>query len=1219
MLLTREPLRKKTYHLAFQAFFHSLQNGGPKRENPEKWGEGIKMGLHARNPLNHHSHRNELTNLTQIRGALRQARRTAMSSNTEAQKKVDESVEVPVGGKRNNPSGYSPRNRIRTDGRIHRENDYTSPQDEHTVECGLSMRAARKGSTQEESQKVNPELNAANNLCKKIFYLSKNGVKNENVWKHYLIEVDREKKNFHLVSTKNVFLLLLGLSKSQHIVKVLLRRGTVKGDHEREEAKETHRDDLVDTLIDTLSKRMDRLTNSQRSLLLHIIQRLHRIEKYNHVVNEINSRILEGTPLKKLSARAFSSVLHVYANGGASVSSIEGEVPTCRRLSLEDTISNAFSERNGQQNKLVKILLKGKVRMEDILRLLGAMHKLKIKNKQILQCVVQILNEKVKDESYFLTPSLLLYLANLNVYNEELWRKLKMVVMQNYRFYNSVHLTNIFYGFSKFRPDDVEDLFDILASHIMDTDLYKEQCRKKEKQLTQGKSGSVDSNLFDQPKWEDPPRDNAVNTFNVFQTTNIIKSCLLCNYLNYSFFHFLLDRFSKSEEPQSLDNQIDSLKVVSTILKRFNRCVYKHVLRFNYTEKGEYPSLHDGQHTYVHLLNSESTHKEMHTYSCSYDMCDSHLPMVEYASVGSTPKEEQRQFETYLDEVSEKVRKNIEQNLGTPHLKLLLHKLMLSLSGTSVRFVNLYALCLIILEENKKDLSVNNLFLYVQIFHRIKLYNYELFSWLVEHIKQNTHLLDVKKKIKIILLSCNIFKRINEKEVQELCRFFLSSDDSSFSRKGEAIFTDAPPMWEIPAEINMRGNMVDLDRIPRWSTPNNMHDETGSFANGGDDSAGRNFPVGENKDPNFALPSKENLFIKIEKTDTLPCHLELTDYINFLLILIQNWKGDGRGRLDLLSLISKGPNDIVKIGQMDTTLDEHTKRLEENLHRERGTIIKLFQKMDRFSRRGPYTDEANTVGNLHGLRSDYSLQMDYLLHFIKVISEEVHDDIVRTLEGRGIQLGGQMKDRCASLKSPFELKEEDLQFLNLSRSGKGSPSVSPPTVHNNKTINRYMYGSVRETVDLLRQSFQLHKCSNIAGVSSKYSKNYLNEMESFYKINGFLTADVAYIFEKGEEKLFHFLLFYPHELKKTVVRKCENRIFLKQEFDESLLICTEIIFFYNFLRKNFRNQFFFSLVDTTPFVKFSQCTNGDALVGGIPDGDRVMREATSLLETISNV
>ncbi|EUD66807.1 hypothetical protein C922_02792 [Plasmodium inui San Antonio 1] len=1255
MLLTRDPLRNKTYHFAFQAFFHSLQNGGPKRENSESWGKGSKIGLHARSPLHRHRHRTELTNLMQIRGASRQARRTAISSDREAQKKVAQSVDVPVdvpvGGKMHNPSGYSPRNRIGTDGRIHSENDYTSQRGRHKVESEMSIRAAKRGSPQEESQKVKPELNAVNNLCKKIFYLSKNGVKNENVWKHYLIEVGKEKRNFHLVNTKNVFLLLLGLSKSEYIVKVALRRGTVRGDHQMEEAQETHIDDVVDSLINILSKRMDRLTNTQRSLLLHIIQKLHRIEQYDKVVNEINGRILEGTPLKKLSARTFSSVLHVYASGGASNPSMEGEAPTCRRRPLEETIRNAFSEPNGQQNKLVKILLKGKVGLEDILRLIGAMHKLRIRNKQILQCVVQILNEKVRDDSYFLTPSLLLHLANLNVYNEDLWRNLKMIVMQNYRFYNSVHLTNVFYGFSKFRPDNMEDLFDILASHIMDNNLYIGQCRKEEKRLSQGKSPSLNSNLFDEPKWEDPDssRDSTIDTadtanpFNLFQTTNIIKSCLLCNYLNYNFFHFLLNRLSRSEEPQSLGNQIDSLRVVSDILKTFNGCVYKHVVCFHYTQKGKNASsMQDGQHTYVHLLNSENSEnsqnsqKQMQTYRFRYDMCGSHLPMVDSLSVSSTPKEEQRQFETYFDEVSEKVRKKMEQNLGARQLKILLHKLILSLSASTVRFVNLYALCLIVLEENKKDLSVNNLFIYVQIFHRMKLYNYELFSWLVEHMKKNTHLLDVKKKMKMILLSCNIFKRINEQEMQELYRFFLSSDYSSFSRKEEAISADAaPPMWEIPAEINMKGNLVDLDRISRSTTPNGVHDETGSFENPGDDSVGRSVPVGgklsdrepppmdeTQTDPNFALPNKGTLFSKIEKTDTLPCHVGFTDYINFLLILIHNWKGDASGRFDLLSLISKGANEIVKIGQMDATLDEHMKRLEENLHRERGTIVKLFQKLDLFSRRGPHAEEADRVGSLHGLRSDCSLQVEYLLHFVKSISEEVHDEVVRALEGRGSQMdrqmGTQMGNRCAPLKSPFELKEEDLQFLNLLRGDKGSPRGTPPTVHNNKTINRYMYGSVQETVDLLRQSFQLHRCSNVAGVSSKNSRNYPNGMESFYKINSFLISDVTYIFEKGEEKLFHFLLFYPHEMKKTVVSKCENRIFLKQECDESLLICTEVIFFYNFLRKNFRNQFLFSLVDTTPFVKFCQSTNGDAFVGGIPDSDRVMRQANRLLETISN-
>ncbi|KJP86549.1 hypothetical protein AK88_03840 [Plasmodium fragile] len=1168
------------------------------------------MGQPGTNPLHPHGHSNELTHVVQMRGAFSQARRTAMSINTEGRKQVEEYV----GGEMSNPCGYSPRNRIRTDGRIHNENDYTSEESKHKVDCGLSMRGVKRRSPQEEnSQQGKPELNAVNNLCKKIFYLSKNGVKNENVWKNYLIEVGKEKKNFHLVSTKNVFLLLLGLSKSQHIVKGLLRHGTVSREHKMEE--ETHTEDVVDTLIGTLVNRMDRLTNSQRSLLLHIIQKLHKIKQYNHVVNEINSRILEGTPLKKLSARAFSSVLHVYASGGTSVSSREGEAPTCMRRPLEETISSTFSERNGQQNKLVKVLLKGRVSMEDILRLLGAMHKLKIKNKEILQCIVQILNEKVRNESYFLTPSLLLYMANLNVYNEELWTKLKMVVMQNYRFYNSVHLTNVFYGFSKFRPHDVEDLFDILASHIMDTTLYMEKCRKGENGLKQKKSDSANSNLFDEPKWEHGlPRDHTANTFlNLFQTTNIIKSCLLCNYLNYKFFHFLLDRLRKSEEPQSLDNQIDSLKAVSSILKTLNRSVYKHVVSFNYIEKGENLSLQDGQpHTYVHLLNSATTHKEIHTYTYSGDMSDNHLPMVEYLSVGSTQKE-QYQFEIYWDEVREKIRKKMEQNLRNPDLKLLLHKLIVSLSSSNVKCVNLYALCLILLEETKKELSVNNLFLYVQIFHRMKMYNYEVFNWLVEHIKQNTHLLDVKKKMKIILLSCNIFKRINEQEMQELYRFFLSSDDSSVSRKEESIFVDAPPMWEIPSEMNTRrGDMVDLDSISRCTATNSVHDGIGSFANGGDDSVGRNPPMGETKkDPNSASPSKVNLFIKIEKTDTLPCHLEFTDYINFLLILIHNWKGDASGGFDLLSLISKGPNDLVKIGHMDATLDEHTNRLKENLHRERGAIVKLFEKMNHFLRRGPHAEEADKVGNLHGLRRDCSLQMDYLLHFIKAISEEVHNDIVSVL---GSQLGSQMGDRCTPLKSPFELKEEDLQFLNLSRGGKGSP----PTVHNNKTINRYMYGSVREAVDLLRHNFQLHKCNNIAGVSSTNGRNYLNKMESFYKINEFLIADVAYIFEKGEKELFHFVLFYPHELKKTLVRKCENQIFLKQEYDESLLICTEIIFLYNFLKKNFRNQFFFSLVDTTPFVKFRQCTNGDVLVGGIPDGDLVMREATRLLETISN-
>ncbi|SCO65649.1 conserved Plasmodium protein, unknown function [Plasmodium vivax] len=1170
MLLTRDPRRIKRYRLAVQAFFHSLQNGGPKRGNPETWVEGSRMGLCARNPLHRHSHRNELPNLMQIRGAAKQAR-TAMSSNTE------------VG-----------------------------------ASTGVS-RGAIYFPSRGESQTVEPDPKAANNLCKKIFFLSKNGVKNESVWRHHLFEAEREKKNFHLVSTKNLFLLLLGLCKSQHIVGAVLRGGSLRG-----EAKETHKADVVDALIEILSKRIDRLTNGQRSLLLHIIRKLHRMERYNHVVNEINCRILEGTPLKKLSARAFSSVLHVYARSGASNTSREGEGPTCRRLPLEETISNAFSEPNGQQNKLVKILLKGKVRLEDVLRLLGAMHKLRITNKQILQCVVQILNEKVKEESYFLIPSLLLYLANLNVYSEELWGKLKVVVLQNYRFYNSVHLTNVFYGFSKFRPDGVEDLFNILASHLM------ERSRRGEKRLTQGRSNSVDSNPFDEPKWEGPPKGDTPDTFNLFQATNIIRSCLLCSYLNYSFFHFLLNGINRLEEPQSLENQIDSLKVVSSILKTFNRCVYKSVICFNYTEKGEDPSQQEGQPTYVHVLNSEDIHKEMLTYRCRYDPCDSHLPMVEYLSMGSTPTEEQRQFESLWDDVSNRVRKKIEQNLGTPHLKLLLHKLILSLSSSPVRSANLYALCLTLVEESKRDISVNNLFLYAQIFHRIKMYDYELFIWLVEHMKQNAHLLDVKKKAKIILLSFNIFKRINEQEVQELCRVLTSHDDSSFLEE-ETLFSDASPMWEIPAAINMRRSIVELDHLSRGTTPNAVYDETGSSPIDGDDSVGRSPPVGEKppprktppmgeteEDPNSALPSKVNLFHKIEKTDTLPCHLEFTDYVNFLLILIHNWRGDASERVNLRSLISKGANDLVKIGRMDATLDGYTRRLEENLRRERGTIVKLFEKLDRFSHRGPHAEEAAKLGSVNNLRSDFSVQVDYLLRFVEAISEEVHGDIVRAMgDQQRDPLRDQLGNLFAPLKRPFELKEEDLQFLNRSRGGKGSPSATPPTVHNNKTINRYLYGSVLEAINLLRRSFQLHKCSNAAGVSPKSSGNYLNGMESFYKINGFLIADVAFIFEKGGEKSFHFLLFYPHELKKTVVRKCGNRIFLKRECDESLLISTEVIFFYNFLRRHFRHEFLFSLVDTTPFVKLCQYTSGDALVGGLPDGDRGICEATRLLEAIS--
>ncbi|GAW79503.1 hypothetical protein, conserved [Plasmodium gonderi] len=1236
LLVPRDPFHNKNYHLAVHTFFfHSLQNDNQKRKILQTTrDEGNKILFCANHLLQHNGTRNHVPKFMQMK-IMSYTKTSSMRRNTLGQKIKEE---------RSNTHEYHPKSRIKTGQRNHKENDHIKHDVKDKMELEFSTcRNVINGCLppEENHHDENRETNELNNLCKKIYYLSKNRVKNEKVWIYYINELYKEKKNFPFVSIKNLLLILLGITKSQYVVKDILCCDIPRGHNEDQLGKKTNTADIVDVLIDILSGRMNQMTNNQLSIFIHIIQKWNRSELYKDIIDKINNKILVETPLKKLSTRTFSNILHIYAKGSGKV--------TSNKHILQETINNSFIQPNGQANRIIKNLRKGNVRLEDILRLICAMYRLKIKNTELLEIVIQVLNDKVKEGSYFLTPSILLYLANLNIYNEELWKRFKMIIIQNYQFYNSVHLTNVFYGFSKFIPSGVEELFDLLASHIMHN--FGDKCGKNEKILCKSEKHSIDTKPVDLLKSDIPTIwDNKVNKLNIFQITNIIKSCINCNYINYNFFEFLLDQLRKSKESQSLDNQIDSLKVISKILRTVNNhSVYKYVVYFHQTEKGNL-SNHMEENPYIYLMNQKWIHKEIYTYISGYDICNIFQPMI-YCNhhMGSKRKEEQNNFEIFLDEMSEKVREKIEQHLYEPQMKLLFHKLILCLSFSKVIFVNLYALCIIMLEENKKYFTINNLYFYVKIMHQNRVYNYELFSWIIEHVKKNEHLLDVKKKIKIILLSYNIFNKINRKDMQELCHFFLSTDGATDSGKEGAVAatTEAEvaassaegssakitPMWKIPESLNKKKKVVNLDHISNGSIQNCMQDDMCHFINSHADKVGSKYIDGENvtnnshsmseieKDSNFSLTGKELFLNKIEKTDITPCHLDFNDYINFMLILIHSLQDDANGKFQLNSLISKGVNNIPKIKQMNEALDEHTKKLRKNLHSRRRIIIQLFEIFDTFLGKTPCMENnCTSLDDFPKPKDMYEsriCQMMYILHFIKMLNEDVYNDIMKLQRMNKYKNREERKDSNDSKKNLFELKIEDLEFLNLSRNNHISSCTPHSMIPNNQTVSRYKYKSVHDTIDLFMQSFKMHKCTNYADVNLKNNKNDLHKMESYYKLNDFLISDIIHIFEKGKDKIFHFLLFYPHELKRTVVKKRENKIFLKHEYDESLIVCTEVIFFYNFLKKNFQNQFFFMLLDTTPFVKFHTCTNGDALQGDVlGDPHRVMHEASSFLEAI---
>ncbi|CRG98772.1 conserved Plasmodium protein, unknown function [Plasmodium relictum] len=1052
-----------------------------------------------------------------------------------------------------------------------------------------------------------------NNICKKIYYMSKNNIKNEKEWNHYLLEFYKETKNCEYLKIKSIFMLLLGITKSkEHIKEVLIIK-------DNEKNKKVYIMDIVDNHISILSKKFDEMTNNQLSIFLYIIQKWNKVEKYKDIIKRINDKILTKVSLKKLNIRSFSNVLHIYSKNYEQF-----------RDNYSDNMHNKQNcvITNDTLIRYINKISKEKFRMEDILCILSSMYKLKIKNKNIFLSVIQILNVNLKDGNYFLIPSLLLSLANLNIYNEELYLKLKNIIIQNYYFYNSVHLTNVYYSFSKFKPNYVEELFDKLSNHIIGNFSQKKGKEKIEA------SKEIENYSFSRKTLSKPIinyTEISNKEFNIFQITNIISCCIKCNYLNYDFFlHLILD-VEKINEKQSLDNIINYFYVISKILKTFSICNYKHKLYFH-NEKKQFESIlehkfnntinkkekknklnnnynNDNKYNTLYTLNKEWKHNEIYRYSSNYYLYNNNFFFVECKNSNIKENDLQNKFELYWDELSEKIIKIIEKNLYDKNIKYILHNLMLCLSISEIKLLNIYILCLVIIKENYKFFSINNLYLYLKIFHKFKIYNYEIFHLISNHIKKYMHLVELRKKIKIIILCFNIFKKTNKQEMELILHYFLNLDEKTKIKKDKEPFLKRDKfnesIWKLPTDIQIKQNFINLDIFGNSSFQNNTsnnlniintninlnknndvnnnnnnfnkYNDTKGNLNPNDDIKNKNkslcdnalfnssYSFDENKNEDLDLINNNFFLKKIEKTEIFPSNLNFCNYLNILLMLILSCKNTYEN-IKLNTLFSKN-NNLIKIKKGEDILEKYTKILKENLFNAKFSIIQFFEKFADYLEK-----EKNEL---------YNYQIMYILNFLKIINENVYMDIIKIEKMKHYDSHLQTNSNYSSKKN-FELKKEDFAFINSTV----NKDFHFNDIFNDDYINhRYQYKSITESISNFSNLIRTYnEAKNLISKNKHSSK----KIKTFYKLNRFLTSDILLILEKNNEEFFYCLLFYPYELKRTVVNIKEDTFFFNYEYDESLLINIEILFIYNFLKKKFANNFFLSIIDATQFIKISK-------------------------------
>ncbi|CRG95377.1 conserved Plasmodium protein, unknown function [Plasmodium gallinaceum] len=1054
-----------------------------------------------------------------------------------------------------------------------------------------------------------------NNICKKIYYMSKNNIKNEKEWNHYLLEFYKETENYKYLKIKSIFMLLLGLTKSkEHIKEIFIIKDAEKN-------KKIHIIDIVNNHISILSKKFDEMTNNQLSIFLYIIQKWNKIEEYKEIINRINDKLLKKISLKKLNIRSFSNILHIYSKNYEN---------------FHDIYSNNMQNKqkciitNDILIRYINKISKEKFHMEDILLILSSMYKLKIKNNNIFQSVIQILNVNIKDDNYFLIPSLLLSLANLNIYNEELYLKLKNIIMQNYYFYNSVHLTNIYYSFSKFKPNYVEELFDKLSIHIIQN-FVKKKGKENMKIPKETINEPVSTNLLKRPLISDRQINN--QKFNIFQITNILNSCIKCNYLNYDFFlHLILD-VEKINEKQSLDNIINYFYVISEILRTFHICSFKYKL-YLHNETKQYESIdenqfnkinnkeekkkklnnnynNDNKYNTLYILNKEWKHNEIYWYNTSYNLYNNNFFFVEFKNVNIKKNNLQNKFELYWDDISKKIIKIIEKKLYDKNIKYVLHNLMLCLSLSEIKLLNLYILCLVIIRENFEFFSISNLYLYLKILHKFRIYNYEIFHLIFNHIKKYMHLVELRKQIKIILLYFNIFKKADKHEMELISKYFLNLNENSKIKNEKESFLKNDEfkqnMWKLPTDIKMKQNFINLDNLENSSFHNNKSNNLNNIntndninLNNGiksnnnslnkynytidnlnftndiknnsnnlynDTLFNSSYAFDENKNEDLNLINDNFFFKKIEKTEIFPSNLNFCNYLNILLILILNFKNIYEN-IKLNTLISKDDN-LIKIKEGDNILEKYTEMLKENLINAKFSIIQFFTK---------FTDYLEKEKN-----ELYNYQTMYILDFLKTINENIYMDLIKIEKMKKYDPYLQTNSINSS-KKIFELKKEDFIFINSTV----NKNFTFNDILNDHYINhRYQFKSINEAINNFSSFIKTYKYKETDILISK-NKYSFKKIKTFYKLNRFLTSDILLILEKNNDEFFYFIIFYPYELKRTVVNIKEDTFFFNYEYDESFLINIEILFIYNFLKKKYSKNFFLSIIDATQFIKFSK-------------------------------
>ncbi|SOV73719.1 conserved Plasmodium protein, unknown function [Plasmodium sp. gorilla clade G3] len=1141
-----------------------------------------------------------------------------------------------------------------------------------------------------------------NNLCKKIYYLSKNKIKDENLWKHYLIQYYKENKNYDQIKIKNIFMLLLGITNSNKHIKdmIIVINDEEKINEKRNKKKNIQLIEIVYNHLHILSKKINQMTNNQLSIFLYILEKWNMIDNYKDITNEINLKILNQTSLKKVNIKCFLNVLYIYSkNYEQNVNNNNNNNNICKEqmcVITKDKIK-IFINKFGKQ----------KFRIEDILYLLSSMYKLKIKNKTILNNIIQYLNIQnvLKDSNYFLIPSLLLSLANLNIYNQQLYINFKNIIMENYYFYNSIHFTNLFYSFAKFKPDYVQELFEKIATHIMMhtnnsfTDYNKSTLEKqiilkgKEKEvnntlkLKNHKNNDIIENI------EKYPINNKIldqtnnNTFNIFQITNIINSCLKANYVNYDFFSYLLRQgnlFMDNYEP--LDNLINVLNCVSKILKHFN--VFKYKLYFHYEKKGK--NLWEQENWLVHndLTCSGKNHENsrnkianwknkiesdnldnknnnmdinsmmtnpfyycydhpskgycnlfqiLYGYNSGYNLYTSfnslsyvvkHNEQMFLKKVKDSKQSEvPHNFEIHLDNISDKILKIIEQNLNHENMKYIIHNLMISLSLCDIKYLNLYAMCFFILKENYYYLSIDNLYLYLEILHQMKIYNHDIFHSIIEYINTHIHVLESQKKMKIFLLSCNIFQKINNPaDMKEMCDFFLSSNNKIDKENGNNDLMLAKckheknNLWKLPTDIQIKQNLINLDNFQKElfsnSDNDNYNDNNNDKMTNHDNNRNitghdKFFSNNENnikKEKHFNLKNELMVFKKIEKTETLPCTLNIYDYLNFLLILIfyqcNNKIKECDEKINLNFLFSKDANVITiqnevyeknnkinnpceYVKNKQYILDEYSEMLKENLFNIESSLIQLF----------------SIIVNLLEKREDdeelFVNQLMFILDFIKIINEKVYIDvmkIVKKMKNYDENIKRKNNFTTYSNNKYFQLKKVDLEYINSSINNKKKNIYNNFFFNENNINYRYQYQSVHKAIQLFSDNIIRYSHNEKINTHYKNNKYIIKDIKTFYKLDNFLISDILLILEKqNKEQIFYFLLFYPFELKQTVIHIKNNTFLFNYKYDETFLFNMEILFLYNFLKKKYSEKTCsFSIIDTTQFIDFSknEYTNG---------------------------